>query len=149
MEIEEDLTWIEEDITVLGVGLAGLGEEVDFLFDEQVIQDERIFTLEQASIETNNEVMYHLVMNYSFNERKAVDVVKIYCFISDLQNTTLALNFRVTALGDNGGGDGNSSVAELEVWVETLEEVTADHETRISASESELTGRQFHLAPFQ
>ena len=45
--------------------------------------------------------------------------------------TTLALDFRVTVLEENGGGDGNSSIAELEVRVETLEGSTADHETRI------------------
>ena len=42
---------IEEDVTSLGVGLAGLGENVDFLFDEQVIQDERLFSLEQTTVE--------------------------------------------------------------------------------------------------
>ena len=36
----------------------------------------------------------------------------------DLQDTTIALDFRVTALEENGGDDGNSSVAELEVRVE-------------------------------
>ena len=40
---------------------------------------------------------------------------------------------------ENGGGDGNSSVAELEVRVETLEGTTADHETRIS-TESDVAG---------
>ena len=57
-----------------------------------------------------------------------------------LQDTTLALDFRVTVLEENGGGDGNSSVAELEVRVETLEGTVADHETRISAAETDLTG---------
>ena len=46
----------------------------------------------------------------------------------------------MTVLEENGGGDGNSSVAELEVRVETLEGTAADHESRISATESELTG---------
>ena len=54
--LESQVVEIEEDITVLGVGLTGISEDVDFLFDEQVIQDERIFTLEQTSIETSNEV---------------------------------------------------------------------------------------------
>ena len=51
--------------------------------------------------------------------------------MADLQDTTLALDFRVTTLEEDGGGDGNSSVAELEVRVETLEGTAADHETRI------------------
>ena len=58
----------------------------------------------------------------------------------DLQDTTLALDFRVTVLEENGGGDGNSSVAELEVRVETLEGTAADHETRISAVEADVNG---------
>ena len=41
---------------------------------------------------------------------------------------------------ENGGGDGNSSVAELEVRVETLEGTAADHETRISATEASVMG---------
>ena len=46
----------------------------------------------------------------------------------------------MTILEENGGGDGNSSVAELEVRVETLEGTAADHETRIFASESDIEG---------
>ena len=46
------------------------------------------------------------------------------------------------ALEENGGGNGNSSVAELEVRVEALEGTAAD-QTRISASESDLAGTQF------
>ena len=62
-------------------------------------------------------------------------------FIADLQDTTLALDFRVTALEENGGSDGNSSVAELEVRVETLEGTAADHETRIFAAELDINGK--------
>ena len=50
------------------------------------------------------------------------------------------LDFRVTALEENGGGDGNSSVAELEVRVETLEGTAADHETRLTAAETDIAG---------
>ena len=70
------------------------------------------------------------------------DLQLILCF-TGLQDTTLALDFRVTALEENGGGDGNSSVAELEVRVETLEGTVEDHETRISATEADLTGSYF------
>ena len=64
-----------------------------------------------------------------------------FIFITDLQDTTLALDFRVTALEENGGSDGNSSVAELEVRVETLEGTAANHETRISAAEFDINGK--------
>ena len=42
VEIEEDITEIDEDVTLLV-------EDVSFLFDEQIIQDERLFSLEQTS----------------------------------------------------------------------------------------------------
>ena len=61
----------------------------------------------------------------------------------DLQDTTLALDFRLTILEENGGGDRNSSVAELEVRVEVLEGTAADHETRISAAEIDINGKDF------
>ena len=63
-----------------------------------------------------------------------------YDTIIDLQDTTLALDFRVTILEENGGDDGNSSVAELELRVEALEGTAADHETRISTTESDVNG---------
>ena len=61
-------------------------------------------------------------------------------FCTDIETTTLALDFRVTALEENGGSDGNSSVAELEVRVETLEGTAADHETRLTTAESDIEG---------
>ena len=53
----------------------------------------------------------------------------------------MSLDFRVTTLEENEGSDGNSSVAELEVRVETLE--AADHETRIAAAEINIKGKAF------
>ena len=41
VEIEEDVTGLEADFT-------DLEGDVDFLFDEQIIQDERLFSLEQS-----------------------------------------------------------------------------------------------------
>ena len=70
----------------------------------------------------------------------ATNLQLILC-LTDLQDTTVALDFRVTTLEENGGGDGNSSVAELEVRVETLKATAADHETRISDTESDVTGK--------
>ena len=67
-------------------------------------------------------------------------------FATGLQDTTLALDFRVTVLEENGGSGGNSSVAELEVRVETLEGTAADHETRISDAETDITGKTSSIA---
>ena len=58
----------------------------------------------------------------------------------------MALDWQVTVLEENGGGDGNSSVTELEVRVETLEAIAADHETRISAAESDINGKWLSIA---
>ena len=57
--------------------------------------------------------------------------------ISGLQTTTLSLGLRVTVLEEDGGSDGNSSVA---VRVEILEGTVTDHGTRISATEAVVTG---------
>ena len=59
--------------------------------------------------------------------------------------TTITLDFALTAVEEAVGSGGNSTVAELEVRVETLEGTATDHETRISATESDVNGRK----PFQ
>ena len=77
---------------------------------------------------------------FKFDYKTMSHVRSFLTYFIDLQDTTLALDFRVTVLEENGGDDGNSSVAELEVRVETLEGTVADHETRISDTESDVTG---------
>ena len=62
-------------------------------------------------------------------------------FMLVLQSVATDLDDRVTVLEENGGGDGNSSVAELEVRVEVLEGTAADHETRITDAETDINGR--------
>ena len=49
--IQDDLTEIDEDVTGLEVDLTELDENVDFLFDEQVIQDERLLNLEETNLQ--------------------------------------------------------------------------------------------------
>ena len=66
--IQDDIAGIRDDVTELDEDLTGLDQDVNFLFDEQVIQDERIFTLEQTSIEIDEEVesefsFYILLLN--------------------------------------------------------------------------------------
>ena len=48
----------------------------------------------------------------------------------------------MTTLEENGGGDGNSSVAELEVNVEQLEGTAADHETRLTTTKTDIEGKK-------
>ena len=52
--------------------------------------------------------------------------------------TTITLDFRMTVVEETIG---NSSVVELEVRMETLEGTAEDHETRISAVETDVNGR--------
>ena len=154
--LEERVELLEGQVVVIQDEIVDLDEDVDFLFDEQVIQDERLLNLE----ETTNSINAELVSvddeiegtNYveAINTETDFSIKHIgnsknmtnRCHFVNLglQDTTLALDFRVTVLEENGGDDGNSSVAELEMRVETLEETAADHETRISETESELTG---------
>ena len=49
VEIQEDVTEVDERVVLLE-------GDVNFLFDEQVIQDERIFLLEQTSIQTSEDI---------------------------------------------------------------------------------------------
>ena len=53
-------------------------------------------------------------------------------------NSNSDLDTSVVDLEKNGGSDGNSSVAELEVRVETLEGTVTDHETRLTAAETDI-----------
>ena len=71
--------------------------------------------------------------------------IYVYIVIVDLEATSIDLDTRVTVLEENGGDDGNSSVADLEVRVETLEGTVEDHETRISVTETDVTGKQKNL----
>ena len=48
-DLREDVTEVDEDVT-------GLDEDINFLFDEQVIQDERLFSLEQTSLQVAVEL---------------------------------------------------------------------------------------------
>ena len=94
-------------------------------------------------IDDNVESKYYYRNNYSCMW-ECLQCLQLN-LVLDLQASTLALDFRVTALEENGGSDGNSSVAELEVRVETLEGTAAEHETRILAAETDINGNVFKL----
>ena len=145
---------MEEDISCLDVDLTEVDKNVDFLFDEQVIQDERLLNLEQTSLQIlgeldltedeleGNSYFYFILCVWRYIQ---LWIFPVPCpclrkLITDLQDTTLTRDFRETVL-ENGGDNGNSSVAELEVRVETLEGTAADHETRIAATELDINGK--------
>ena len=57
VEIEEDLTVLNEDISGLEVDLTELEGDVNFLFEETIIQDERLFSLEQTTDAINAKLV--------------------------------------------------------------------------------------------
>ena len=56
MEIEEDLTVLNQDVIGLHVDHTELEGDVNFLFDETVIQDQRLFSLDQDNDVINQEL---------------------------------------------------------------------------------------------
>ena len=54
--LEVQVEQIQGDVTGLSVGLTEVDESVDFLFDEQVIQDERLLNLETETEGIEEEV---------------------------------------------------------------------------------------------
>ena len=57
--------------------------------------------------------------------------------IIDLEIASAQLDSRVTIIEE----DGNQTLAELDVRVETLESTATDHETRITAAEANIQGK--------
>ena len=127
---------IREDLTTAEMNVSDLDEDVNFLFDEQVIQDERLLNLEETTsgmigeidlIEDNLEGEF---VQLRLERGKARDN-KIYTekFTPDLRAATLALDFRVRVLEEN---ERNSSVAELELRVDVLEVVVTGRYISVS-----------------
>ena len=54
--LEIQVADLREDITVVQGDVADLDKDVNFLFDEQIIQDERLFSLEQISLQVAVEL---------------------------------------------------------------------------------------------
>ena len=55
--IEERVALLEIQVADIEGQITDLDEDVDFLFDEQVIQDERLFTLEQTTNDINADLV--------------------------------------------------------------------------------------------
>ena len=55
---------IQEDVTVTRIDLTELEGDVNFLFDEQVIQDERLFQLETETEGIEEEVEGLLISSH-------------------------------------------------------------------------------------
>ena len=66
-DIREDITEINEDVT-------GLDQNVNFLFDEQIIQDQRLFALETEKEEIEEDI----ISAYFHSSFSAIQPVKFY-----------------------------------------------------------------------
>ena len=150
--LEIQMVQVEDSVDGLGVDLTELEGDVDFLFDDQLIQDQRIFNVEEESSDLNENVQgmsdFTVLTNFvkkscqkKANKHQGQVVWKFKKLLSaGLQITTFQLDQRVETLEENGGSDGNSSVAELEVRVETLETTVSGQEVRLNTTKSGLDG---------
>ena len=55
--LETQVADLREDVTVVQGDVVDIDEDVDFLFDEQIIQDERLLNLEEATDSINAELL--------------------------------------------------------------------------------------------
>ena len=146
---------LEIQVVVIQDEVSDLETDVDFLFEEQVIQDEKLLNLEQETevIEQNivskfntsfNNLYTSLMPKFSFLF-SSIRISTILFLIPDLQANTLDLEVRVGNLEENSGDDGNSSIAELELRVDTLEDVTAELELRVDTLEDVTAGQETRI----
>ena len=96
--LEIQVVEIQDDVTGLEVDLTELEGYVDFLFDETVIQDERLLNLEQETEEIDEQ----LVVIDDNVDSKFVKLIGFFVkehiialLVTNLQDTTLALDFRL------------------------------------------------------
>ena len=97
--LESQVVEIEEDVIGLRVDHTQLEGDVSFLFDEQVIQDERLFSLEQTVFVIDEEVEGN-------------------CYFSLFTELTVTFRLHFLTFEESGRKGGNSLVAELEVRME-------------------------------
>ena len=123
MEVQEDMVEVQEEVMQLEDQTAFLSDEVVILGDTQVLQDQRIYDLEQ---ETSGKVSYTQVYNLYFMAERVM-----LCSSSDLDD-------RVEILEENGGAGGN--VTALEKRVTVLEVTATNHEERLITAEADIEG---------
>ena len=102
--IEERVALLEIQVIEIEEDVSELNEGVDFLFDEQVIQGQRLLNLEETSVEVVVELAEISVDLLSKRIRSFTLLfyfgIDFYCLIFFI----IDLNFRVTTLEENGGG---------------------------------------------
>ena len=83
---------IEERVSLLELQVVDLDEDVDFLFDEQVIQDERLLGLEQTTDAINAE----LVSVDDEIEGEELCATTFHCHFSETSENYFKMYFTVT-----------------------------------------------------
>ena len=76
--IEERVALLELQVAGLEENVVDLDEDVDFLFDEQVIQDERLLNLEVTSAETKEDIVSMCLLRHLRIMLLKLSVSKIY-----------------------------------------------------------------------
>ena len=96
--IEERVTILESQVVEIEKDLTALDEDVDFLFDDQIIQDERLFSLETETdgIEEEIEGIWKILKFLI-----SLVIVVWSPIISYLQNGYLNYNFWFSFLNMN------------------------------------------------
>ena len=72
---------IQENISDLGIEVAEVDENVDFLFAEQVIQDERLLNLEIRALVVENDVEGREAAEIQFSEIIKLQFKKLHKII--------------------------------------------------------------------
>ena len=70
-------TSIEERVALLELQVANLDEDVDFLFDGQIIQDEKLLNLEQETEEIDEQL---IIVDDAFEGKNLLFVIKLHFF---------------------------------------------------------------------
>ena len=140
---------IEERIALLEIQVIEIEEDVSYL--DQEIQDDIVSKFRKVPDSIKNcKTFFSLFLSQFF-------------LMTDLQANNLDLDVRVGNLEENSMNDGNSSIAELElrvgtledvtaeleIQVNSLEDVTADQETRIVVAEENIQGEKLKLCNCQ
>ncbi len=156
LTIEERVTILEAEMTEVFSDVGAVMDDVDFLFDEQFLQDQRLLNLEIETNDLDDEILRlddtiegceeHITM-YSFGIYfiEWMNKQLSSCF-TVLQIRTLSLENRVLILEENGGGShDNSSIVDLEIRVTDLEIENADQAENIATNTHNLAGAWFCL----
>ena len=92
----------EDEVSDLEVNLMELEGDVNFLFDEQVIQDERLFSLEQDSDVIDEEIESNLTFN-TISSAAWFLLLTHFVFFVSFYSFRIILSYHYRSTGLNSG----------------------------------------------